>query len=727
MMLTTILCIAVSLIACFTVKKRYQAFGVIQLQKSNSSGLNLEGLAGEGGGRAGDSLSANVDLQTQVATLQSNALALATIKKLNLEQNPDFVTKPSLLGKVRNFLSFSSSTPAESQNTPLEMAPIRREGLLHTFSENLNVKVVAGTRLIRVEYSNPNPEVSAAVVNTLVQSLVEYTFQTKYNSTKEVSTWLEGQLSDLRKHSEDMQTKLVAERKNTDLFGVAGMDSSGKSAVYSPIIDRLTQSTAALAQTEQNRVLKGAVAQVAATGNAELISQLTGTSVAAAGGQGVASSLTLIQTLRGQESTLLSQIALDASKFGSAYPKLIEERASLARTQQSLQDEVVRIKDRAENDYAVALKAEEAAKSVYASNREAAENLNDKTIDYSILEREVNQSQNLYQDLLRRLEEAGITEGLHSTDITVVDRSLPPARPSTPQKSLYLMFGIVLGVLLSFVVGFIVDSIDSRIQTLDEVDALGMSTLGILPRYAHQPLDQDILIARADPKSIFSESIRRLRSSLLMARSGNPPKIILIASSIPGEGKSTVSLNLAFSTAQAGKKVLLLEADFRRPVLQRRLGLPLGPGLSGLLTDSAIVVAPARLEGATLDVLAAGPIPPYPSELLGSLRMKELLDVWSGEYDFIVIDSPPTLPVTDSQLLEVLADATIIVARSRVTTRAALQRTYTSLLPYTKDLALPAIGVVLNDVETTSMAYYNYYGSYGDKSSYYADNQEGKK
>jgi polysaccharide biosynthesis transport protein len=466
-----------------------------------------------------------------------------------------------------------------------------------------------------------------------------------------------------------------------------------------------------------NRVLKASVAEVVKTGNAELISQLSGTSIASGSGQGVMNSLALIQNLRLQEATLQAQIDQDASQFGAAYPKLIQERASLKGVQQSLQEEIKRTAERSENDFKVASKAEQGARAAYDNDRVEAEKLNDKSIEYAILSKEADQSQELYQDLLKRLKEAGILEGLHSSNVTVVDQASAPARPSKPQVPLYLALGAGLGIFLGCCVALLVEAVDNKIQGAEEVEALQIPLLGISPQIeANKTSSHALMLDSRHADSAFGESVRRLRSGLLISRSGTPPQVLLVSSASPGEGKSTLSLSLAISLSQYEKKVLLVEADMRRPVLCRRLGLQQTDGLSVLLSDreAATAILPAE-NNPNLYLLPAGPTPPYPAELLGSPRMHTLMDEWRSEFDFIVVDSPPVLPVTDAQLLEEMADATVLLARVGFTTRAALERAYKLLLTHRKDQARPAIGVLLNFVARRSSAYYGYYGYYGGK------------
>jgi succinoglycan biosynthesis transport protein ExoP len=704
-----------SVSACAFMTRRYTASSVIQLEKSSSDSLGLDSLMGAASGGASDALSVNIDLQTQANILQSEALALKVVKDLNLEQNEDFKPHFNLIGWVMGLVS--PRGPADPPHASLQDSPARRARVAKAFSNNLKVKVTAGTRLLEVDFTNRDPKVAAAVVNHLVQALIDYTFQTKFTATNQVSQWLEGQLGDLRKQSELLQSRVVALQQGSGIFGVGGTDPQGKPVIYSPILDRLQQSTAQLSQAQMNRVLKASVAEVVKTGNAELISQLSGTSIASGSGQGVMNSLALIQNLRLQEATLQAQIDQDASQFGAAYPKLIQERASLKGVQQSLQEEIKRTAERSENDFKVASKAEQGARAAYDNDRVEAEKLNDKSIEYAILSKEADQSQELYQDLLKRLKEAGILEGLHSSNVTVVDQASAPARPSKPQVPLYLALGAGLGIFLGCCVALLVEAVDNKIQGADEVEALQIPLLGISPQIeASKTSSHALMLDSRHADSAFGESVRRLRSGLLISRSGTPPQVLLVSSASPGEGKSTLSLSLAISLSQYEKKVLLVEADMRRPVLCRRLGLQQTDGLSVLLSDreAATAILPAA-NNPNLYLLPAGPTPPYPAELLGSPRMHTLMDEWRAEFDFIVVDSPPVLPVTDAQLLEEMADATVLLARVGFTTRAALERAYKLLLMHRKDQARPAIGVLLNFVARRSSAYYGYYGYYGGK------------
>src|SRR5580698_9527407 len=477
---TTAVVFLLSVSACAFMTRRYTASSVIQLEKSSSDSLGLDSLMGAASGGASDALSVNIDLQTQADILQSEALALKVVKDLNLEQNEDFKPHFNIIGWVMGLVS--PRGPADPPHASLQDSPARRARVVRAFGNNLKVKVTAGTRLLEVDFTNRDPKVAAAVVNHLVQALIDYTFQTKFTATNQVSQWLEGQLGDLRKQSEQLQSRVVALQQGSGIFGVGGTDPQGKPVIYSPVLDRLQQSTAQLSQAQMNRVLKASVAQVVKTGNGELISQLSGTSIGSASSPGVTNSLAVIQNLRLQQATLRAQIDQDASQFGASYPKLIEERASMKGLQQSLQQEIDRIGERVQNDLEVAAKAEHGARAAYEADRSAAEKLNDKSIEYAILSKEADQSQELYQDLLKRLKEAGILEGLHSSNITVVDPASAPAKPSKPQIPLYLALGLGLGIFLGCCAALLVDAVDNKIQDADEIEALHIPLLGISPQ-----------------------------------------------------------------------------------------------------------------------------------------------------------------------------------------------------------------------------------------------------
>jgi polysaccharide biosynthesis transport protein len=739
---TIAICFILAALFCILTSRRYAATAEIQVQKSSADGLGLESMMSSAGGDATDALDANITLQTQANILQSDTLALKVIEDLDLEHTKDFKIRFNPIGWALGLLT--PAGPKDPANVPLEQAPLRRLHMLKVFAKNLTVKPVAGTRLIDVTYLSTDPKLAAAVVNHLTQGLVDYTFQTRYDATTQAASWLSAQLDDLKKEAETLQARVVTLQKDSGVYSL-GSDSTGKELAYSATLDRLQQSTVSLTAATSNRILKGGLYEITRKGDPELISGLAGSSMAGSS-PGINNSLSLIQSLRQQQATLAAQIATDNSRMGNANPKLGDERASLASIDGQIQAEVSRIGRRAENDYRSAVSDEANLQKVYEQQRAAANKLNDKAIEFMIAKQEAEDSRTLYETLNTHLKEAGVLEGLHSSNITVVDPGRVPAKPVKPNVPLYLSLSLLGGAFLGSIGALFRDATDDRIQSMEMVEAaLATPILAILPlvnggaarnvaSYLPSRSGTKQLPAGADelaaarrlpaidgPHTAFVESLRSLRTSILLSRSGAPPKVILITSATEDEGKSTVSMNLAAVFAQSNSRVLLVEADMRHPGLTRRFGYERvgGTGLSSMLSGvdyQNIPTIEAFSELPRLRVLPAGPMPPYPAELLGSDRMHELVEGWRGMYDVVIIDSPPLLAVADSQILARESDLTILVARHGLSTRKSLERAYRKLVADEEK-----VSVVLNGVSRDSVSYGEYYG-YSGGSKYYTEN-----
>jgi capsular exopolysaccharide synthesis family protein len=692
---------------CAVSTRRYETTGTVQIQKEGSDGLGLDSLMSEAGG-ASDALEANVIIQTQASILQSDTLALRTIENLHMEGTEDFLPRWSQVGWVLGL--FSPTGSPDSPGVPLEDAPQRRRNALKVFSKNLKVKPVAGTRLIEIDYLNPDPKLAAAVVNELAQGLIDYNFQTRYNATNQASTWLTGQLSELRKQSEELQAKVVDLERQSGVYSLGTVDAQGREQAYSGVLDQLQQETTALSLAQQNRILKGAIAEAVETGNAEMLSGLSGNSMV--GSTSMNNSLALIQTLRQQEATQRAVVQEAEAKYGPSYPKLAELRANLAGVERSIHDEVERIKERAKSDYAVAAQAEIKTRTQYDQAKERADKLNDKAIEYMIVRQEAEKSRDLYEDLLKRLKEAGVLEGLKSSNITVVDPGRVSAKPKKPNVPLYMLAALGGGFFLGCLGALLVDTLDKKISSIHEVEELtGQTLLGATPfigDIARHPAaeGQTQLTTLVEPNSTFAEALRSIRTAMLLTGGGERSRVILVTSSIAEEGKTLLSANLAVVLAQSNRRVLLVDIDMRRGGLRRRLRLPATTGLSALLAGQQQEPKLSTINGLSgLDILQSGTPPPNPSELLDS-KMKDWLNIWREKYDFIVLDGPPLLPIADAQIVHPLADITLLLARSGLTERGQLQRSYRLLTDASKHF----VGVIMNGLRPQDENYYGYYG-----------------
>jgi capsular exopolysaccharide synthesis family protein len=659
---------------------------------------------------------------------------------------------------------FTPDGPADPHNAPLEESPRRRVHALKVFSSHLEVKPVSGTRLIDISYSNPDPKLTAQIVNTLANSLIDYNFQIRHDATERTAEWLAGQMTDLRKQSEDLQAKVAQLQRESGVFSLGEVDKSGNEQVYSGVLDKLQQATTAYSQAQANRIGKAAIYQVAQTGDPEAISQLGGSSIFASS-TGLDGSLTLIQNMRMQEATVRAQIGELSAKFGPTYPKLAEMNSHLDALVDSIHAELARVTERAKNDYDVAQRVEANARKIYTEQKHQADLVNDKTIDYMIARQEADQSRDLYEGLFKELKQSGVLAGFRANNIFLVDPARVPARPKLTML-LYMLAALGGGLLLGCGAAVVKDGMDTRIQNPLTLEAeLGQAPLSILPYHktarqllpgkkspqtlapdAHaSPLNAKILqleprdqgeqsrfwnLGRSggqklcmpaldEPRSAYVEALRALRTSLLLSKARTPPRVILVTSSMPGEGKSMLGANFATILADQRKKVLLVDADLRHPSLHSAFNVESQTGLSSLLAWKGIEQTGEDFERAALSVsrpvsgvpqlyiVPAGPIPEYPAELLCSDLMCQAINVWRGQFDYVVIDSSPVLPVTDSVILSGMVDFTLLTARYEVVEQQALLRAYSILR---SQAAHNNIGIVLNAVRKMAGAYYPAYG-----------------
>jgi succinoglycan biosynthesis transport protein ExoP len=695
-----------AILALIFSTRRYKSVGEIELQKDSTSSLGIQTEAAD---TPSDALEVNMIIQTQAKILQSDSLALSVIEDLHLEQTQDFKQRWSPFGWVLGLLS-PAGRP-DPKGASLDNSPHRRTQVLKIFHKELTVKPLAGTRLIDVEYLSPDPQLAAAVVNHLLQGLIEKGYQARYNATMQATSWLSAQLGDLRAKTQELQARVVKLQQESGVFAVGETDKDGKDQVYSPTLEKLQMATQAEAQAQSNRILKGAINEVVKSGDAELISGLAGNAITGGAGSGISTSLSLIQNLRLQEATLQGQLQELSAKFGPAYPKLAEIQSNLTAVQVAIHAEVGRVAGRAHNDFKIAEQTEENTRRDFYVDKSEAEALNNKTIEYQMARQEADQTRSLYDDMSRRLKESGLLAGLHSTNISIVDWGKASDTPAKPVMLLYLACSILGGLIFGAVAALLRDVTDPRIQDLREISReLGPMPLCVLPYQKDRPvltagvawIEKSALPALDSPQSLFVESLRSLRTSLMLSRSGTPPRSVLVTSPLPGEGKSFLSWNLAILFAQQGKRVLLCDADLRHPWLHRNLETTPQIGLSTVLADlppdyGASAIIPVR-EVPGLSLIPAGPLSPYPAELLTSQHMAQLLRVWEVQYDLVILDAPPVLCFTDAAVLSSMVDSVLLLARHQKTPLTALEKSYRML----EDLHVTGerkINIVVNGVK----------------------------
>jgi capsular exopolysaccharide synthesis family protein len=688
---------------------KYTASALIEVNKESSDMLGdaMSSMIQEGSGAA-DSLDYNVTLQTHAKALQSDSITFQVADQMGLENRKEFRLANSW---KQWFLPGKSITEAEIEaeyKKPLDQSPLRRSLLSYVFAKNLTIKTVPGTRLIEVHFLNPDPQTAADVVNKLVADYLQQYFRTRYAATAQASEWLSKELTGLKRDVDAGEQELGETQKRAGLLGI-------DDEVHSLEITKLDVLTKELTQAEETRILAEVTNRIVKTGSPELMAAALSSSGMASGP--ASNPLSLLQTLRAQQAQLKIQYAQASSKYGPAFPALIQLRNQLTDLDSSIQAELGKLSSRTDNAYQVARASEDQLRESFAKEKAVAERLNDVAIQFTIQKHEVEVNRELYDTLLAKLKGAGILSGLQSTNVVVIDPARTTPAPARPIYPLNLAIGLGVGLLGGIALAFIKESTDTLIRTPEEVEEIAsLPTLCVVPNFLSTRMPAVVRPKQAHswavnhPTSAAAEAYRLLRTSVLLSNIDSPPKVILVTSALPKDGKSTTSVNMATTFASQDYKVLLVDADLRRSKVTENLQLSSVNGLTNLILNgqSNSSSYQAHPTVPTLSMLSAGYRPPNPAELLGSARMGELVAQWREQFDFVIIDTPPVLAVSDPLVLSQYADATVVVVCYNQTTKQSLVRTRDLLLRTNARIS----GVVMNRMNMNSPDHFYSYGCY---------------
>jgi len=682
----------------------YEARGSIAVTKADSSSLTFKDSV-----PVVDYMDPS-DLDTEVRILQSDLLALQVVRQLNLDKRPEFGGQPDL--KQPNLVA-----------DPLQGDSARTTALLGGFKGSLRVSLIPNTRIIEIHYRSADQHLAASAVNTLVSTYIEQNFKTKFESTMQASDWLSKQLVDLQMKVETSQEKLVRYQKEHEILGI-----DEKQNITTEKLDELNKELTAAESDRMQR--EAAYRQTQSTDPEAVAAAITSDST----GTGNSTGTGLIDKLREQQANLKIQIADLSTQFGPAYPKVAQLNNQLKEIDRQFQSETRKAVDHLRGQYQASLQRENMLHDAFTKQKQQANKLNESAIEYSLLRRDAETYRTLYEGLLEKLKEAGVTAGLRSNNIKILDAARVPTTPVEPNIPRNLLFALVLGITSGVGLAFLLENMDNTVRTTEQAQLISaLPSLGMIPLGSKSPGNASAskhlvlassqeaveIVTQVRPQSQMAESYRALRTSLLLSSLGAPPKVIMVTSARPQEGKTTTAINSAIVLAQKGVRVLLIDADLRRPSVHKTLGMGPRSGLSNVLTGSAtlqqtITVSPVL---PNLFILPAGTPPPNPAELLASANMKQVLDELREQFDHVVVDTPPTLSVTDAVVLSPRVDAIILVIRSGQTTKQALRRARDILLQVNAHVT----GVLLNAVDLTSPDYYYYYEYQGKYTHYYQE------
>ncbi len=679
--------VTVVTIASFKMKPVYDAAARVEIDRESQNMLPFEQVS---------SYDAFIDmenyLETQAKILQSETLALQTIKSLDLGRYPEF-------GGSASAFSF-----------PRGLTAPKRPAILSAFLGRLSVKRVPNSRLIEVQFRAEDPQLAAQVVNAHLQNFIELNFRSKYDATTQASDWLSSELEDLRMKVEKSEDARVAYERANKIWLIDDKQNI--------TTQRLAELSNAVTTAQREAMEREAIYRMATSGNVDALPAVANNPV--------------VQSLIKNKSDLENAYADAVNQYGPNFPKV----QRLAAQQKQVDDNLAKARETAvesiEEDYQTAGQRVELMQQALDKQKEETNDLAEKLVQYHILQHDADSNKQLYDGLLQKLKEAGITAGLRSSNIRVVDPALAPTSPSGPQKARNILLAILVGLVGGIGLALFREYLDNTVKSPDDVEALsGLPSLAVVPslpglnghrsrlsRRTHEGAPQVAsgsrveLLSHLKPKSQISEAFRALRTSLLLSQPDHPPQVILVTSALPREGKTTVAVNLAVTLAQLGDRTLLVDSDLRKPGIRRAMNLTVGKeaGLSSYLAgvsnlDEVIIPHPTINN---FMLLTTGPVPPSPADLISSHRMREAIEEFRHRFKFIVIDSPPIMAATDAVILSSLADGVLLVVRSGETPKEAFTRTR-DLLSAVKCRPL---GVILNAVDSSAPDYYYSYRYY---------------
>ena len=625
------------------------------------------------------SIGADIDtaerLDTEIEILHSQALALETIRTLHLEGNPDFYPFPA--------------------GHPWDLSsPEVRERLISNFRGTVQVSRLGHTDIVQIFATSKNPQLASMIANSLIDRYIEHSFRENYAATSKISSWLDDQLGGLKAKLQQSQEHILSLQKD---IGVYGIDQS-----HSVVAANLEELNKQYADAQVDRLLKESHLEQIESSSPDVIDAALGNSDPSL----VAEKQRLAQ-LNDQYSSL-------AQTYGLAYPRLKTLKVQIDQVQRELEREERAQRVRSQKELEASRTNEAKLLAALKQQEEDVYGTGQKAVEYELARSEYETSRLLYDGLQQRLEEASIMAGLHSTLIRTLDTADIPPLPSSPRTRFNVAVGIGVGFILGLGLALVLEAMDVNLKTMADIErSLQIPLIAAIPA-----VDADHLVPLqfkehsmgpgASSWSKIAEALRGMRTSILLSSPGAPPKVIMLVSTRPGEGKTSIAALAAITFGLNGSRVLLIDGDLRRPAINLRFRMGKGLGLSSVLSGKA-ALKDAVVEWPNLPnlhILPSGPVPPLPSELLGSKQMEDLLAQARAQYDFVVLDTPPVLTVTDASVLGRLVDGAILVLRYGAVQRHVVRRAIDLL----DRSGTHMLGVAVNVVNYSAPDYADYYG-----------------
>ncbi len=701
------LAITVSVLAslwAYSLVPIYRATAFLLIESEEAKVISIEEVYGLPGG--------NWEYyETQLHVLRSRTLARKAFDSLNLEKHPEYLpgNKPkSFLAKIDIKKWIMNLLPDGSVEEDKPRAPVdeitRKNILVGGLMGRLDIELLRDTQIITISYDSEYPELSASIPNALAEAYINSFLEADLEKTQKATGWITGRTGELRKKFEESERQLQAFIEKENLVDVEGGNSLATKeldTITSSLVDAKRKRSEAEALYQQVRSIK--------SGNS--LEQLE--SLPAVVNHYL---VRTAYTTRAESQRKVSELS---KRYGPKHPKMIAAMAELKTAETDLRKQIENIAQSVAKEYEVIRAEVSHLNQALNRTKNQLKDTNKKSYRLAALQREVETNRQLFEVFLTRFKETAATVDLQPVNARIIDTAVVPLTPYKPNRNRIVLVALVLSLLLGVGLALLIEHLDNTFKDSGLLEEkLRLPVLGVLPKLKVWGSNRRAMhLFTKDYKSGFSESVRTIRTGIMLSNIDIDRKVIVVTSSIPGEGKSLVSSNLAAAVAQM-KKTLLIDADMRKPVVAASYQLgETAKGLSELVSMTAELsdcIHKTDLE--RLDVLPAGIVPPNPLELLSSNRFMLVIEELKKHYDYIIMDSPPVVAVSDPRVLASIADGVVFVVKADETTHQLAKRGVKKLL----DMGTHIIGTVLNQVSPKKKSKYgdydsNYYSYYGYK------------
>lgn len=689
----TVLVGILAVLLVFTITPTYRSTATLLIEQGKSKVVSIEEVYSNLGGN-------REYFQTQVEILKSAELSRKVVEKLALAKHPEFGefaaegdTGPSWL-PAGFFGSRAAADPNDSSKR-----------VLLKFSRQLQVQPVRNSQLVQISFISADKELAAKVPNALAEVYIESDLESRVAMTQKASSWLTERLSGLRKKVEDAEKSLQEYRERERIVDAKGVALSGASKGLEEAMSTLVSARTKRAEAESIFNQVQAIRQGKSAVSYDSIPAVL--------------RHPLVQKLKEQEAEAERKLSDASKRYGAEHPRMIQANAEVASARDATRRQIDSVVSGISKEYEVARANEQAIERALGQSRAEIQSMNRKEFQLGVLEREAQQNRQLYDMFLSRFKETNVAGDLQSTVARVVDPATVASIPHAPRKTQIVLLATAAALVVGMLLALLLERLNNTLNSTNDVERrLKLPVLGYLQKvkgFGKKGFKSELAFFN-DSQSLFAESIRTIRTSVLMTALDSTHKVLVITSSIPEEGKTTVSFNLACALAQV-KRVLLIDADLRRPKIGKLLGRDSGHhGLSSLVAGTASAAECIFQDSKSgLHIMTAGDIPPNPLELLSSRRFADAIAKLKESFDIIIIDSAPIQLVSDALVLSQVANAMIYVVKADSTPYQLAQNGIKRL----RQVNAPLAGVVLNqlDIEKAER-YYGEYSGYGGYKGY---------